>query len=335
MSNLEKISPLVSVFVMVYNHEKYISDTLNGILMQLVDFDYEIVVGDDCSSDYSRDILLSYTKKYPKKFNLLFQEMNIGAANNQKSILSACTGKYIAFCEGDDYWIDPLKLQKQVDIFLKYPDTIICGARAKTWNENKKEFTSVTPSIGKDVTCMTPKQFFFMGSWVKTCTRMIPRALLLSVPSDYLIDYRHVHYILAKNPKGTFRCLDEVVAVYREHAGGVFSGADPLDVQKDNFESMRLIAKLYDDERAVIMRENAAHVAKELFFTRSLRIGQRLTYALQYIVLFFSNFSYLGMKRAFDRLFYRASTYLDRYPALKTHLRSFFSFVKCVGKRWG
>jgi glycosyltransferase involved in cell wall biosynthesis len=332
------IMPLVSITCITFNHERFIHEAIMGFLKQETTFPVEILVNDDASTDRTAEVVREFEKRYPQLIFPIYQETNQfsqGINPFLGFLFPRARGKYIALCEGDDYWVDPLKLQKQVNVLLKHPDTIICGARARTWNDNKREFTVITPDLDKDISCMTPEQFFYFGTWVKTCTRIVPRELMLNIPMDYGIDYRHVHYLLANNPNGTFRCLDDVVAVYREHAGGIFSGADPLDVQKDNFESMRLIAKLYDDERAVIMRENAAHVAKELFFTRSLRIGQRLTYALQYIVLFFSNFSYLGMKRAFDRLFYRASTYLDRYPALKTHLRSFFSFVKCVGKRWG
>jgi len=107
--------PTVSVFVMVYNHEKFLHECLEGILMQQCNFPFNIVVGEDCSSDRSREILLDYEKKYPGKFKLLLHDKNIGAAANQNAVLAACEGKYIALCEGDDYWTDPMKLQKQVD----------------------------------------------------------------------------------------------------------------------------------------------------------------------------------------------------------------------------
>ena len=293
MSQMKYDQPLVSVVVLVYNHEKYIADALDGILMQKVDFEYEIVLGEDCSTDKSREIVLRYAQRHPEKFKLLLHESNIGANANQRTILSACTGKFIAFCEGDDYWTDPLKLQKQVNILIEHPDTIICGARAKTWNENNKEFTFITPTLDKDISCMTPKQFFYLGAWVKTCTRMAPREMMLSIPSNYGMDYNQVHYLLAKNPSGTFRCLDEIVAVYREHAGGVFSGADPIDVQKEYFESTRLIARLFDDERKFKMRQRALQTAKVLCFTSSLKLRERVFYAFQYFVLAFSNFLYL------------------------------------------
>jgi glycosyltransferase involved in cell wall biosynthesis len=113
-SNFNNIQ-MVSVFCMVYNHEPYLHNCLEGFLMQKCDFNYQIVIGEDCSSDKSRTIILEYAQKCPEKFKLLLHEKNVGAAENQKLIFENCRGKYIAMCEGDDYWTDPYKLQKQVD----------------------------------------------------------------------------------------------------------------------------------------------------------------------------------------------------------------------------
>lgn len=117
----------VSVFVITYNHEDYIEKALESILMQETNFDYEIVVGEDCSTDNTRKILLEYKKKHPKKFKLLLHEKNIGAMQNQIKTMDACTGKYIAICEGDDYWVSPHKLQKQVNFLESNPSYNICG----------------------------------------------------------------------------------------------------------------------------------------------------------------------------------------------------------------
>ncbi len=107
--------PIVSVAVITYNHEKYIAEALDSILMQKVDFKYEIVVGEDYSTDNTRKILLEYVAAYPDKIKPLLHETNTGGLPNFIETLKACKGKYIALLEGDDYWTDPLKLQKQVD----------------------------------------------------------------------------------------------------------------------------------------------------------------------------------------------------------------------------
>ncbi len=223
--------------------------------------------------------------------------------------------------------ISPLKLQKQVDIFIKHPDTVICGARARTWNEDKKEFTVTTPAFDKDISCMTAEQFFYLGDWVKSCTRMVTRELMLSIPLNYSRDYRQVHYLLAKNPSGSFRCLDEVVAVYREHAGGAFSGADSVDLLENNFESTRLIAKLFSDERAVAMRESAIEIAKRLLLTESLGIKKHANYAFLFWGLsLYHHFSFSGIKRHALGALTHLSNYLSMYPACKSFLRPFYDF---------
>lgn len=109
------IQPLLSVCIITYNHEEYIRDAIEGVLMQKVNFNYEIIIADDYSTDNTRKILLEYKEKYPKFFKLILQEKNVGAAQNWLDLISTPKSKYIAYFEGDDYWTDPLKLQKQVD----------------------------------------------------------------------------------------------------------------------------------------------------------------------------------------------------------------------------
>ncbi len=120
-----KHKPLVSIWMITYNHENYIGEAIDSILMQETDFEYEIVIGEDCSTDGTREILLEYKKKHPKKFKLLLHENNLGIVENMLTTFKACTGKYVAMLEGDDYWNDPTKLQKQVDFLKKNSEYIV------------------------------------------------------------------------------------------------------------------------------------------------------------------------------------------------------------------
>lgn len=118
---------MVSVCCVVYNHEKYIRDCLNGILMQKVDFEYEIVILDDQSTDGTREILEEYQKRYPQKVFVFQPVENIYTNKKKPSFLPKFNekhfkGKYVAYCEGDDYWIDDKKLQKQIDFLEQNPD---------------------------------------------------------------------------------------------------------------------------------------------------------------------------------------------------------------------
>ena len=96
-------NPLLSVLIITYNHEKFIGKALDSALGQKTNFDYEIVIGEDCSTDKTRQILLEYKKKYPRKVKLVLQEKNVGPNENFIDTYMACTGKYIAMLEGDDY----------------------------------------------------------------------------------------------------------------------------------------------------------------------------------------------------------------------------------------
>lgn len=130
-------NPLVSVWVITFNQEAYLENTLNGILMQKVNFNYEIVIGEDCSTDNTKEICINFQKKYPEKIKLILNEKNIGMISNFIQTAKACKGKYVAFCEGDDYWVDPLKLQTQVDFLEANPEYgMVCTDYGYLENEN-------------------------------------------------------------------------------------------------------------------------------------------------------------------------------------------------------
>ena len=109
---------MVSICCITYNHEKYIADAIEGFLMQETTFPFEIIIGEDCSSDRTREIAIQYKNKYPILIKIITSEINVGATKNFSRTIMAAQGKYIAICEGDDYWTDPQKLQKQV-LFLE------------------------------------------------------------------------------------------------------------------------------------------------------------------------------------------------------------------------
>jgi glycosyltransferase involved in cell wall biosynthesis len=127
--------PLVSVRLVTYNHEKYIAQCLEGILMQRTDFPFEVVVGEDCSTDRTREIVLAYADRFGDKLRVLPAEANLGHMRNSYRIQQTCRGKYHAMIEGDDYWIDPLKLQKQADFMEAHPEVSLCFHNALILNE--------------------------------------------------------------------------------------------------------------------------------------------------------------------------------------------------------
>jgi glycosyltransferase involved in cell wall biosynthesis len=124
-------TPLLSVCLITYNHEKYIRQAIEGVLMQEVDFEWELIIADDCSTDGTRAILTEYKEKYPNRISLILQEKNVGPAQNWLDLITAPKSKYIAYFEGDDYWIDKTKLQQQIDFLEKNPGYTLCHSDVK------------------------------------------------------------------------------------------------------------------------------------------------------------------------------------------------------------
>ena len=114
--------PHLSVFILTYNQKQVVGEMLEGILRQQGPYTLELVIGDDASSDGTLEILQDYQQRYPDKIKLLASEKNMGLIHNFMRTLAECDGKYIAICDGDDYWTDPFKIKKQLDILEEQED---------------------------------------------------------------------------------------------------------------------------------------------------------------------------------------------------------------------
>ena len=124
-SDAEKLckNPVVSVHMITYNHEPYIRQAIEGVMVQKTDFEFELVIGEDCSQDKTREICFEYQKKYPDKIRVLWWHENVSKfGGNGRRVRAHCRGEFIAFCEGDDFWTSPNKLQSQVDVFENISD---------------------------------------------------------------------------------------------------------------------------------------------------------------------------------------------------------------------
>ena len=177
--------PLVSVKMLAYNHAPYIAQAIEGILQQKTNFPFELVIGEDCSTDGTREIVFEYQKKYPDIIRVITSDQNVGTKKNGYRTLKACRGKYVALCEGDDYWHNPLKLQKQVDYLESHLE---CGLVYSSFDvydvSSKKRINDyikyrnwempVNPSVSDFI---LGRDEGGIGSGITACTVMIRRTL--------------------------------------------------------------------------------------------------------------------------------------------------------------
>lgn len=175
--------PLVSVKMITYNHAPYIAQAIEGVLQQKTNFPIELVIGEDCSTDGTREIAFEYQKKYPDVIRVITSDRNVGGGKNSRRTTKACRGKYVAFCEGDDYWHNPHKLQKQVDYLESHPE---CGLVYSDYDVYHAESKKLIKEFIKYRKAEVPKDpdisEFFVGRGamriaILTCTVMLRRSL--------------------------------------------------------------------------------------------------------------------------------------------------------------
>lgn len=130
----------VSVIIPTYNHEKYISEAIESALIQKTDFDYEIIVGEDCSKDRTREIVRNYQKHYPDIIKVIYWDQNVGLVRNFATLLLKAKGKFIATLAGDDFWTDPYKLQKQRDFLSSHDEFSLYGVNAIVVHQDTKRY---------------------------------------------------------------------------------------------------------------------------------------------------------------------------------------------------
>ncbi|MFC5711440.1 glycosyltransferase [Thalassorhabdus alkalitolerans] len=221
------MSKLVSISCITYNHEKYIREALDSLLMQETSFEYEILVHDDASTDRTQEIIRDYQKKHPDIIKPYFQKVNqyskgirrIGIKFN----LPRAQGKYLAICEGDDFWNDPFKLQKQVDYMENNKNcTMCCHASDKVHNDGTKigEIRPFTKNI-----IISPEEMILGGGGFIATNSMLYRKSLLETPPKFYENAPVGDYALQIYFSFMGECyyIDEVMSAYRKGVKGSWS----------------------------------------------------------------------------------------------------------------
>lgn len=237
-ANAKANKPKVSIVCITYNHGPFISKALDGFVSQKTDFVFEAIVADDFSDDNSRAIIAEYAKKYPDIIKPIFREKNIGSLPNYVDALSRADGQYLAICDGDDYWTDDLKLQKQVDFLDNNPDySMCCHPFRQTYIDKSVPDKIITPwdFVSRDAKqrgYLTIKDLFPVNP-IGSLTAMYRWSLKNKTP-DWMKDYHIGDLVLhlLHADKGRIGVIDEVMAVYQRHANGVWFGNETREKQR-------------------------------------------------------------------------------------------------------
>ena len=234
----------VSICCLTYNHAEYIRNCLEGFLMQKASFSFEILVNDDASTDGTTQIIKAYEKKFPSIIKPLYQKENKfskeGGGMNIRYNFPRAKGKYIALCEGDDYWTDPLKLQKQVDFLEKNKDFVIHSSNALCIGNSVPERKMVEEPNDK----IFSLENFLTRNNIITCTVMfrninikIPQNLLKVTFGDWFL-----YVVLMQQTKGEVYRAFEVTAVYSIHSRSIMGSMNPINYNKNHISQIKLIA---------------------------------------------------------------------------------------------
>ena len=238
-------STLLTVCLITFNHKKFIQKAIDSILSQKTSFEYDILIADDYSTDGTREFITDFANKVPKT-RLILQDKNVGPARNFMDLIFKPKTKYIAYLEGDDYWVNCNKLQNQVDILEEHPNSSFCFTDVAVKEDLNKSFIHPNLKGGKRI--LTSLDLADQsGSIAQSSTLVIRRKYLNNLPSwvinSYTLDWC-LQVFLAHNNQAIY--LPKTTAFYQIHDRGSWSKLDEFDAWRKNLKFYEtVIAKFY------------------------------------------------------------------------------------------
>lgn len=235
-----KSNKILSVVVLAYNHELYIKECLDSIIKQQTDFNFDIIVHDDASTDGTVDTIKEYKEGFPNLFKTIFQKENQFSKDRalfSKIILPQITSKYIAICEGDDFWTHSNKLQKQVDFLEKNPDYVMAFHDVNVLqNKNSNKTYKYSPYLTKTLNFNN----LLYKTEIPTCSIIVRRlSIPLPIPewiSDCVMEDTPIKLLIAS--QGKTRYFPEKMATYRRHDAGITNSKEQISKGRTSYVLM-------------------------------------------------------------------------------------------------
>ncbi len=216
------VEPMVSVMMISYNQEEFIDEAIRGVMLQKVPFDIELIIGDDCSTDSTAERCRYWQQKYPDIIRILPRERNLGVQRNYIDVYNHCRGKYIAVCEGDDYWFDRSKLRRQVEYMEGHKDCTVCFHRVVNYFTDTRTMSLSNGGQKRDTSIADLSR----SNYITNLSVMYRRGVFGALPDwveqvtapDYTFHMLHAS-------KGKIHYMNRPMAVYRQSSKGVWSKA--------------------------------------------------------------------------------------------------------------
>lgn len=258
--------PKVSICCLTYNHEKFLEKALDGIIMQKTDFSYEVIIGEDCSTDNSRKVIDSYVHRYPDIFTVIYRDRNVGTRKNMDEVFKLAKGEYFCILETDDYWIDTQKLQEQVDWLDNNPNCIAVTHRCKMVDQNDNELDLEYPQIERGYyqwknyrNDVMPGQTASVLARNYYAKNLFDISLIDETSKDYGPGDRRRFFMLLAH--GEIYCIEKVMSCYRF----ITSSGDSYSA-KNKFNYIKQI----NYYREFVKYANRANLCKDALYTAEI-----------------------------------------------------------------
>lgn len=279
------MAPLVSVVTITYNHERYISNCIEGVLSQITNFPIEFIIAEDCSTDRTRIICEDYARIHPEMIRLITSENNLGYNANELRAMKSARGKYIAYCEGDDFWTDCMKLQKQVDFLESHPMYSICFHRCRHWDADSGKYMEDACgnlfASGEEGVDVSIEMFF--KKWITQPLSMVFRVdcfdMSLYKKYRYYRDMHQIYHLLIAG-KGYLFAFDGGVRTI--HIGGI---ASKLNVAGQCRNGVAIARELYQANKDVYTKNYYTEMLQWYLYNIHELKGKRLYYSIELLFL--------------------------------------------------
>jgi glycosyltransferase involved in cell wall biosynthesis len=258
------------VVMTTYNQERFIAQAIESVLMQQVDFEFEVVIIEDFSTDRTRQIVLGYQQKKPRQIKLVLSDRNRNDSRNFAHAIETAESQYIALLEGDDYWTSPHKLQKQVDFLDQHPECAVCFHNALMHFDN--EVDPPRPFNPADQKAISSLDDLLPGNFLATCSVVFRQGLFEKFPEWFFTlpfgDWP-LHILNAQH--GKIGYIDEMMSVYRVHSNGLWSRLNPVErMEKINY-CLETIRPYLDNKHSLMLHR----LLMERYYRLSLESEER------------------------------------------------------------